>query len=158
MLVLGPGQPLDLFIGVGTEMMILQLFSWEAGPASQTAVHPHGGVLAEAVETFLRDTEFLVTYHQTRDAASELLSLLRRVLVHPGANVTLPRGKETNVRIRRAVEILQDQAAAQRFDLKEIATSAGVSQRNLYYQMRRQLGLTPGALLERMKLVPVLTA
>ncbi|MTI97689.1 MAG: helix-turn-helix domain-containing protein [Marinobacter adhaerens] len=57
-------------------------------------------------------------------------------------------------RLQRVVEKIMQEPAWE-FDLKELASYAGVSERNLYYLMKRETGITPYRFYQRARLIRV---
>lgn len=106
----------------------------------------------ELIDCYLHRSPFFRDHNHAREMTSKLFSQLNRV-VHeePTPTCNCPWFDR---RLVRAVEKIRGDSAWD-FNLKELASYAGVSERNLYYLMKRETGMTPYRLYQRNRLIRV---
>lgn len=105
------------------------------------------------IDQFLLQARFFLDSRQAETGARQLISRLLNLestgQVLPGqVRPTLDR------RVKRAIELICSQQDWQ-FDLSELASHAGASERNLYYLMKRETGVTPYRFYQHCRLVRV---
>ena len=111
--------------------------------------------LTGLVESYLYRARLFASDQQARTLTSGLLQTFARGLAtgqYSGSPVEPPP-----VFDRRLVRVLEKirQEPEWDFDLRALASHAGVSERNLYYLMKRQTGMTPYRYFQRCRLLRV---
>lgn len=104
-------------------------------------------------DRFLFQVAFARSHAQSVASARKLIhGLVRHSLSEDGVDLccvpTLDR------RLQRAIEKIEQESDWE-FDLPQLARHSGVSERNLYYLMRRETGLTPYRFYQRCRLIRV---
>ncbi|MFO7527675.1 MAG: helix-turn-helix domain-containing protein [Marinobacter sp.] len=120
------------------------------GQASRTV---SGSTICCLIDRFLLRARFFLHGEQaeagTRQLISRLVELETTGQVLAGlASPVLDR------RVKRAIDRIRSQPDWQ-FDLPELASHAGASERNLYYLMKRETGVTPYRFYQHCRLVRV---
>lgn len=111
--------------------------------------------LKALVESFLVRARMFVNDRQARSLTTALLTTVARALATgqiTGAPSVPPARFDR--RLVRAIEKIRHEPEWE-FDLHELASHAGVSERNLYYLMKRQTGMTPYRYFQRCRLLRV---
>jgi AraC-like DNA-binding protein len=119
-------------------------------------VTPGQGVLAwmaERVNHFLLRSNFFQDHNDACAAADSLFDELDSIAREGGCepNETPP---ELDRRLLRVIDKIRMEPAWE-FDLQELANHSGVSERNLYYLMKRETGMTPYRFYQRCRLIRV---
>ena len=109
--------------------------------------------LSGALCRFLRRADYFRDHQHACVEACELFAELAQVRETPAVEGpdSMPA---IDRRVARAVEKIRDEPRWV-FNLRDLASHAGVSERNLYYLMKRQTGLTPYRFYQRCRLVRV---
>lgn len=111
--------------------------------------------LKSVIESYLFRARMFVSDRQARSLTTDLLKSFAGALVtgkFTGLPVLAPT--EFDRRLVRAIEKIRLEPEWD-FDLQELASHAGVSERNLYYLMKRQAGMTPYRYFQRCRLLRV---
>ncbi|WP_372999036.1 AraC family transcriptional regulator [Marinobacter sp.] len=80
--------------------------------------------------------------------------LFRHLTLSPQGSLDSCRCPELDRRLLRAIEKIREEPGWD-FNLQELASHSGVSERNLYYLMKRETGMTPYRLYQRHRLIRV---
>lgn len=121
-----------------------------SGPVNGTV---SGNTACCLIDQFLLQARFFLDSRQAEAGTRQLISQLMeleatgQVLAH----LALP---VLDRRVRRAIDQVRSQPDWQ-FDLAELASHAGASERNLYYLMKRETGVTPYRYYQRCRLIRV---
>lgn len=122
----------------------------DMSPGDRPIVLP--GPVARRIDAYLFRITFCQDYNQARELTRSLFSDLNAGLSGdepvPVVSPSLDR------RLQRAIEKMQ-QEPEWAFDLSQLARHAGASERNLYYLMKRETGLTPYRYYQRCRLLRV---
>ena len=152
LLVLVPQDRFELRLAPGTKVMILRpdvgaLGDWIAQSSDQCLT-----VLEAIIDCYLERLPFVRGDEQARQLTNRFFDTWATPWTPRKAAVCSERNLDR--RLQRVVEkIMQD--PAWEFDLKELASYAGVSERNLYYLMKRETGITPYRFYQRARLTRV---
>lgn len=121
-------------------------------PVSRVA-SPTG--LEALVEGFLFRARMFFNDQQAKSLSSDLLKTVASALLSgeiKGSPIVPPTTFDR--RLVRAIEKIRQEPGWD-FDLQALASHAGVSERNLYYLMKRQTGMTPYRYFQRCRLLRV---
>lgn len=149
---LSPNNVVDLRFAENSQLVIMN-------PAHVTqSVSPSCGVrslpaMASAIERYLENIRYYFDDTHAKAITRELFAHLARLL--DGAQVaTIRDAAPSDRRLQRAIEKIEDNPAWE-FNLQELASYSGVSERNLYYLLKDGIGLTPYRLYQRQRLIRV---
>ncbi|MCR8914699.1 AraC family transcriptional regulator [Marinobacter panjinensis] len=106
----------------------------------------------ELIDCYLRRSLFFRDHNHARQMTSELFCQLGRISRDESIPTCDCSGLDR--RLLRALEQIRRDPDWD-FNLKELASHAGVSERNLYYLMKREAGITPYRLYQRNRLTRV---
>ncbi|WP_372988267.1 AraC family transcriptional regulator [Marinobacter sp.] len=147
-----PGA-LTLHLAPGTRVVMVipsERIPVPVGPASRSV---SGSTVCCLIDRFLLQARFFLDSKQavagTRQLVSRLVELETTGQVL--ADLELPT---LDRRVQRAIDRIRSKPDWQ-FDLPELASHAGASERNLYYLMKRETGVTPYRFYQRCRLVRV---
>lgn len=116
---------------------------------------PHASSLlvASEIQRFLLMSGYLQDHRHACEAATDLFLRIDDLLASPEADACddVP---ELDRRLVKVIEKIRTEPQWE-FDLAELAKHAGVSERNLYYLMKRETGLTPYRYYQRCRLIRV---
>ncbi|WP_227498020.1 AraC family transcriptional regulator [Marinobacter santoriniensis] len=90
--------------------------------------------------------------HSVASARKLIQGLIRHSLSEEGVDLCCVPSLDR--RLQRAIEKIEQESDWE-FDLPQLARHSGVSERNLYYLMRRETGLTPYRFYQRCRLIRV---
>ncbi|HLT12461.1 MAG TPA: AraC family transcriptional regulator [Marinobacter sp.] len=115
--------------------------------------HKSSLAIASEIQRFMLMSGYLQDHQHACRVARDLFLRIDDLLARPVANACedIP---ELDRRLVRVIEKIQSEPQWE-FDLAELAKHAGVSERNLYYLMRRETGLTPYRYYQRCRLIRV---
>jgi len=141
----GPGQTFTLTIEPGSRVMLVYPLSGRvaASPAK-----------AESLLRFLYRAEFFGDYRHACQSAGQLFAELEDGGSGPACEHDVALFPPMDRRLARAVAKIRDEHQWA-FNLQELASHSGASERNLYYLMKRETGLTPYRFYQRCRLVRV---
>ncbi|MGC8120629.1 helix-turn-helix domain-containing protein [Marinobacter sp. VGCF2001] len=109
--------------------------------------------MADQVHRFLQYSGFFRNHGEACRSMDELLERLLELALGVQDNPGEAPG-ELDRRLVRVIDKIHDEPAWE-FDLQELASHSGVSERNLYYLMKRETGMTPYRYYQRCRLVRV---
>lgn len=109
--------------------------------------------LSRILEQYLQQARFFRDHQHAELQTGSVLNALVDVM-RGGTPQAAPVSQVDDRRVLRVMEKI-DQQADWEFDLKELALHSGVSERNLYYLMKRQTGMTPYRYFQRSRLTRV---
>ncbi|MFO8140891.1 MAG: AraC family transcriptional regulator [Marinobacter sp.] len=109
--------------------------------------------LARHIHRFLLRSDYFQGHKEARVATTEFFGQLAQslVTVNGGDTDELP---ELDRRLARAIEKIRSEPEWE-FDLQALAQHSGASERNLYYLMKREAGMTPYRYYQRCRLIRV---
>lgn len=119
-------------------------------------VRPGPGALAcmaDRVNHFLLSSNFFQDHSDACDAANTLFDDLDDIAREGGCE-SEQDAPELDRRLIRVIDKIRTEPAWE-FDLQELANHSGVSERNLYYLMKRETGMTPYRFYQRCRLIRV---
>ena len=152
LLLAHPEDRFELRLAPGTEVIILKPGNGALDDSS--AQHAQGWLFAleVVISGYLNRLPFVRDDDQAQRLTNRLFNTMKMPWSPEKANLCAQRVLDR--RLQRMVEkILQD--PVWEFDLKELASHAGVSERNLYYLMKRETGITPYRFYQRARLIRV---
>ncbi|KAA1175652.1 helix-turn-helix transcriptional regulator [Marinobacter salinexigens] len=109
--------------------------------------------LSRLLAQYLQQVRFFRDHQHAEVQTGIVLNALVDVMSGAAPKV-VPLPLVDDRRVLRVIEKI-DQQADWEFDLKELALHSGVSERNLYYLMKRQTGMTPYRYFQRSRLTRV---
>lgn len=147
-----PGQTFSLRVTAESRLLLLM-------PAEQPQAVQLAAATSEAItlsiQRFLYQAGFLQDHHQGCQAAETVLREVREILAgSSGVTKVTEAVPEPDRRLLKAISKMRTEPDWQ-FDLQELSSHAGVSERNLYYLMKRQTGMTPYRYYQRCRLIRV---
>lgn len=150
--VIPAGRGFSLRIASDSRVLLLRLTELPRAPKT-------GSVASEAISLsmhrFLFQCGFLQDHDHGCQAAETLLREIKEIL---GGNTCAAAESEAvpepDRRLLKAISKMQTEPDWP-FDLQELSSHAGVSERNLYYLMKRQTGMTPYRYYQRCRLIRV---
>ncbi|MFN2360712.1 MAG: helix-turn-helix domain-containing protein [Marinobacter sp.] len=145
---IAPGSNLDLLIQGGSRVALIQPESW-SGQYPVSIGFCQG--LFRVIEDYLFRSRFFGDHEDAVIATDRLISTLRCTMNGSKAQEPVP---ELDRRLMHVIGKIEDEARWD-FNLAELAAYAGLSERNLYYLMKRETGLTPYRLYQRQRLIRV---
>ena len=147
-----PADRFHLRLSENSQVMILRPV---AGMLDRLTRDDRAGSLAgceDLITCYLHRSPFFRNDTHARDMTNQLFCQLARVL---GNEARLScQCRELDRRLLRAIEKIRREPGWD-FNLKELASHSGVSERNLYYLMKRETGMTPYRLYQRHRLMRV---
>lgn len=105
------------------------------------------------LEHYLNQARFFRDHRHAESQTASMLCTLVGLLCGDKPD-SMPGPQASDRRVLRVIEKI-DGDANWEFDLKELAMHSGVSERNLYYLMKRQTGMTPYRYFQRSRLIRV---
>ncbi|MBY6033858.1 AraC family transcriptional regulator [Marinobacter daepoensis] len=132
------------------QLMLLRPHVWSC------KVRPGEGALtnmASRVTQFLRRASFFRGHDDACRSANALFDALDS-LACTGRGEAEEFSEELDRRLARVIDKIHSEPAWE-FNLQELASHSGVSERNLYYLMKRETGMTPYRFYQRCRLVRV---
>lgn len=147
-MAIAPGENLDLLIDAGSRVILVQ--PELRAPELSTPVK-RSKDLSRMVGDYLSRARFFRNHGDAVVATGTLIRELCRVMDGGPAPEPAP---ELDRRLLRVIARIEEEGRWD-FNLGELATYSGVSERNLYYLMKRETGLTPYRLYQRQRLLRV---
>lgn len=144
--IVHPGSEVGVRAGAGARIALLSPTTWShhARPGAGRL-----SAMAEQIHQFLVRMMFFQNHQRACDALGQLFQVLE-----PDAGKAEHALPELDRRLVRAIEkIRSDEGWV--FSLPDLASHSGVSERNLYYLMKRETGITPYRLYQRHRLVRI---
>jgi len=122
-------------------------------PSISSSRSVSGSTVCCLIDQFIARARFFLDSGQAEAGTRQLISRLMELETTGQvlANLTLP---PLDRRVKRALQQVQAHPDWQ-FDLSALASHAGASERNLYYLMKRESGVTPYRFYQRCRLVRV---
>lgn len=143
----------DMQVGKGARVLVIK---WFAGPSARCC-RQLGPVTRPGIDLLLYDfmqrSRFFRDHEHALASGNQLLETLEQAL-SSDLEISQPEPVLQDKRVQQAVEHIE-QNRQWAFSLAELAGIAGVSERNLYYLMRRETGLTPYRYYQRCRLLRV---
>ncbi|MCG8518360.1 MAG: helix-turn-helix domain-containing protein [Pseudomonadales bacterium] len=152
LLMLPPDSPVDLSLQAGFRGLVIQLPPHLLTQIRMpTPVMQHG--LRPWLEHYLFESQFFLDHGH---AIAETERLLRRLLdaLNEGVVAPAPPPRQLDRRVLRAIDKMRHDRNWE-FQLADLASCAGVSERNLYYLMKAHTGMTPYRFHQRCRLIRV---
>lgn len=125
-----------------------QAWSCNVGPGEGALAN-----MASQVAHFLRRASFFQGHDDACHSANALFEALDS-LACSGRGEAPDGSEELDRRLARVIDKIHSEPAWE-FNLQELASHSGVSERNLYYLMKRETGMTPYRFYQRCRLVRV---
>lgn len=119
------------------------------------ARQPNSADLSEAsvlVQNFLHQARFFASHDCAIQTLSQLVQAVRDVIESVKIRPSQRIRPSLDMRVRKALEMI-DGSRHWQFKLSELASAAGASERNLYYLMRAETGMTPYGYYQRSRLL-----
>lgn len=143
----------DMQVGKGARVLVIK---WFAGPFASCCRQP-SPVTRRGIDLLLCDfmqrSRFFRDHDDAVASGNRLLETLDIALTSD-LHIREPKPVPQDKRVQRAVDHIE-QNREWSFSLAELAGIAGVSERNLYYLMQRETGLTPYRFFQRCRLLRV---
>ncbi|WP_417567277.1 helix-turn-helix domain-containing protein [Marinobacter sp.] len=152
LLLARPSGRFRLRLSENSQVMILRP---AAGMLGKLASDDRPGNLAACenlITCYLHRSFFFRNDAHARDMTHQLFGQLAKVVGNEGRS--LCQCPELDRRLLRAIEKIRQEPDWD-FDLQALASHSGVSERNLYYLMKRETGMTPYRLYQRNRLMRV---
>lgn len=143
-------QPITVRAGEHSRLILLNPKQW------QSTVRLGQGALArmaERVQHFLLSSSFFKDHNDACHSADALFEELADI-ARDGGYEPDQATPELDRRLIRVIDKICMEPAWE-FDLQELANHSGVSERNLYYLMKRETGMTPYRFYQRCRLIRV---
>ncbi|MDO6441378.1 helix-turn-helix domain-containing protein [Marinobacter sp. 2_MG-2023] len=147
-----PKKVFDLKLAESSQLFIMK-------PAHQySAVMPSTGThqllaIAPLLKRYLENIKFYVDHAHAKALTRELFSQLAKCQAG-GQLADVPGAEPTDWRLLRTIEKIE-QNPSWEFNLQELASYSGASERNLYYLMKHNTGMTPYRFYQRQRLIRV---
>lgn len=150
--VFPPAQTFSLRVAADSRVLLLRLADQPDAPHTGPAI---GDAITRCIHGFLFQVGFLQDHDHGCRAAETLLQeingILRGNTAAASATTAIP---EPDRRLLKAIIKIRTEPDWP-FDLQDLSSHAGVSERNLYYLMKRQTGMTPYRYYQRCRLIRV---
>ncbi|MBQ0816175.1 MAG: helix-turn-helix transcriptional regulator, partial [Marinobacter sp.] len=147
-----PNDAFDLRLAENSQLVIMK-------PAHEPfAVSPSPGVhqlpaMAPLIKRYLENIRFYVDDTHAKALTRELLGQLARL--EAGGQIPVIRNAAPpDRRLLRAIDKIEENPSW-KFNLQELASYSGVSERNLYYLLKEGIGMTPYRFYQRQRLIRV---
>lgn len=137
----------------GTRVLSVQWVGHSALPPMEQARRLQNPQVVALIDRFLYQSRFFQDHQHAWDLGCRLLTDIAAGMHGGKVRVAGPSGLEDR-RLQRAIDRLEGDGKW-RFDLGELAAWSGVSERNLYYLMKRETGTTPYRFYQRCRLLRV---
>lgn len=147
-----PGS-LKLHLAAGTRLVMVIPSEAALTALGQAPRSASGSTICCLIDRFILQARFFLDSEQTEAGTRQLISRLVELETTGQvlADLVLP---VLDRRVKRAIDRIRSEPDWQ-FDLPELASHAGASERNLYYLMKRETGMTPYRFYQRCRLVRV---
>lgn len=151
-----PGEKLTIETKAADNLICVQFAPFEGLEqlAETQLSEPVGHFIITLTERFFSHVRFSPHFAKTQQLADLYIQSIKRALTEGHLNLPLPAFKVLDKRVERAVTYLESPETG-RFDIKATANAALTSERNLFYVMKRQLGMTPYQFYLRSRLIQV---
>ncbi|GAA0844474.1 hypothetical protein GCM10009113_16040 [Marinobacter szutsaonensis] len=147
-----PGS-LALHLAAGTRLVMVVPAARPTLPAGKSSQSVSASTLCCLIDRLLLQARFFLDSELAQAGTRQLIS--RLVELETTGEVFEEQGSPVlDRRVKRAIDWIRSQPDWQ-FDLPELASHAGASERNLYYLMKRETGMTPYRFYQRCRLVRV---
>lgn len=148
-LVLFPDcEAFNLKVSASSQLALLQ-FDLPLGNPSNSGDLSSASLL---VQDFLYQSRFFASHDYAVKASERLLQSIRELVESGGSCEPERITPALDMRVHKALEVM-DNSAHWQFKLFELASAAGASERNLYYLMRAETGMTPYGYYQRSRLL-----
>lgn len=144
---------LGLQLDKGTRLVMVIPSEWSPMQSVSAAQSVLVSKVCCLIDQFIFQARFFLDSGQAETGTLQLISRLLELEATGQvlANLALP---PLDRRVKRALQQIQSHPDWQ-FDLSELASHAGASERNLYYLMKRETGITPYRFYQHCRLVRV---
>lgn len=132
-------------------VLILRLEPETSAPTSLDCSDDSLSTYEELITCYLHRSPF---FRDDAHAISKTDELFRKLTLSSTQVVQSCKCPKLDRRLLRAIEKIRDEPGWD-FNLQELASHSGVSERNLYYLMKRETGMTPYRLYQRNRLLRV---
>lgn len=140
-------------LAAGSQVLLMVPAAASAGPASRDEPVALPETVARRIGAYLFRITFCQDYGHALTHTRSLFADLKAWLAGDEPVRSVPR-PSLDRRLQRAIQKIQ-QEPEWAFDLPQLARHAGASERNLYYLMKRQTGMTPYRFYQRCRLLRV---
>lgn len=144
----------DMTVSEGARVFIVKWHGRAGVPSIPGPFRIRRPEVRALLQDFLERSRFFRDHDHSVASATSLLTSLARILNNEDPEPEQPPPLLQDKRVQRAVEHIECNRRWS-FSLPELAGIAGVSERNLYYLMRRETGLTPYRYYQRCRLLRV---
>ncbi|MGM0768722.1 MAG: helix-turn-helix domain-containing protein [Pseudomonadota bacterium] len=150
--VVRPEDRFRIRLTAGSRVLILRPSASMGGSLRDLSTAQTMSVCEELIACYLHRSSFFRDHVQARQVTSALFDQLSRI----GKRGSKPACDcpDLDRRLLRAMKKIRQEPDWD-FNLAELASHAGVSERNLYYLMKRETGITPYRFYQRDRLVRV---
>lgn len=150
LVVLGPGLPMTMTSAAAVDAMLVQ---WPATvPSLPAAGHYRTRWAGPLLADYLARSRYFRNHRHAAQVTEQFLQRLHQGLAQPDEQVRPMPPVMDDARVLRAVRFLHSHPRW-RFDLPTLARVAAASERNLYYLMKAQTGMTPYRFYQRCRLL-----
>lgn len=154
MLVIPAAARFSVSVLADSQVLLVQLKPELVSRLFSSVYRPSALAMEQALEFYLARTRF-VSSHQHGVEITDLLIRYLASQLNDGASEPLPFSPvNLDRRLLRAIEKIKGDREWD-FSLPELAAHSGVSERNLYYLMKRATGMTPYRFYQRCRLLRV---
>ncbi|PCM43073.1 DNA-binding protein [Marinobacter sp. ANT_B65] len=147
------GDEFDLRFSENSRLVVLKPALELFPDALRAGVLRQFPAMSPPIKKYLESMRFYFDNAHARALTRELLGQLARFQAG-GPVAVVPKMQPLDRRLRRAIEKIE-QNPGWEFNLEELARYAGASERNLYYLMKNNTGMTPYRFYQRQRLIRV---
>jgi AraC-like DNA-binding protein len=141
-----------LTVGAGSQLVLAFPVNRELPRWPEPA---YTATLADDLSQFLFHSEYFQSHQHACIQTNNLFATLEQVLLHgPPPESESQAMPELDRRLIRVIDKIRCEPEWA-FNLQELASHSGVSERNLYYLMKRETGMTPYRYYQRCRLIRV---
>lgn len=150
LVALGPGLAMTITAAGRADAILIQR---PAIPASlPTSGHYRTNWAAPLLEAYLSQSRYFRDHCHATGVTEQFLHRLCQGLRQPDRDMTPPPAPQDDDRVMRAIGFIRNHPRWS-FDLPTLARVAAASERNLYYLMKAQTGMTPYRFYQRCRLL-----
>lgn len=144
----------DVTLTVGEGSQLVLVFPLQ-GVLPHSAEPGLAATMADHLSRFLCQSDYVQNHQHACATANDLFAGLEQVLLSgPQAQGEERAPPELDRRLARVIEKIRGEPEWA-FNLEELASHSGASERNLYYLMKRETGMTPYRFYQRCRLIRV---
>ncbi|WP_339801778.1 AraC family transcriptional regulator [uncultured Marinobacter sp.] len=156
--LMSPGQRFDIELEGPTRALVVQYPGQPGHLPDGMSLLP--GCITNRVARYLSQAKFWLSHHNAARCTNDMLADIENMLrgndaVDSDHSFPLPSGsQEPDRRIQKVMELMEQKSDGP-FELETLSSLAGVSTRNLYYLMRKHMGVTPYGYFQSRRLLRV---